>query len=151
MKNNIFIGASIVLIIIAAAWFLFSGNIDLFIPKEEVKIFQEKTVEEEQIIEKAVLVISSGEEPVKIAEIDFKKGVTAFDLLEEGAEKLGLSLKVKSYDIGVFVEAIGNKENGQEGKYWLYYLNGEMTQLAADKQLLSPGDKVEFRFEVSPF
>ena len=45
----------------------------------------------------------------------------------------------------------GIEENGENGKYWLYYVNGEMPMVSADKKELRPGDKVEFKFEKSPF
>jgi len=75
----------------------------------------------------------------------------AFDLLKEGAEKLDLSLKTKTYDMGILMEAIGSKENGEDGKYWMYYVNEEMPLVAVDKKEIKPGDKIEFKFEKSPF
>ena len=53
--------------------------------------------------------------------------------------------------MGILIEAIGEKENGKDGKYWLYYVNGEMPQVAADKQILKANEVVEFKFEKSPF
>ena len=145
-KINIFIGIGIGLIIIAVVWGILSGKIGWFVPDREVKISQEKTEK------KVMLIIDSGEELLsKAIETEFKEGMTAFNLLSDETEKLNLTLKFKTYDMGVFIEAIGDKENGEDGKYWLYYVNGEMPQLAADKQLLNPGDKVEFKFEKSPF
>jgi hypothetical protein len=147
-KINIFIGIGIGLIIIAVVWGILSGKIDRFVPHGEVKISQEK------VDKKVVLIIDDGEELLSKAieiETEFKERMTAFNLLSDETEKLNLTLKFKTYDMGVFIEAIGDKENGKDGKYWLYYVNGEMPQLAVDKQLLNPGDKVEFKFEKSPF
>jgi len=145
-KINILIGISIGLIIIVAALAILSGKIGQFSHEEEVIISQEKPEN------KVMLVINGGEELLsKALETEFKEGMTAFNLLSDEAEKLNLTLRFKTYDMGVFIEAIGDKENGEDGKYWLYYVNGEMPQLAADKQLLIPGDKVEFKFEKSPF
>jgi len=145
-KINIFIGIGIGLIIITAVCVISSGKIGRFVPDREVKISQEK------IEKKVMLIIDSGEELLsKAIETEFKEGMTAFNLLSDETEKLNLTLKFKTYNMGVFIEAIGNKENGEDGKYWLYYVNGEMPQLAANKQLLSSGDKVEFKFEKSPF
>ncbi len=106
----------------------------------------------EKLFQENSLIIDNGSGNVQTLEIRIKKGSSAFDLLKKGAGKLELDLKTKTYeDIGVFIEAIGDKENGQDGKYWLYYINGEMPSVAADKQLLKAGDKVEFRFEESAF
>ena len=147
-KINIFIGIGIGLIIITAIWGILSGKINRFVPHGEVKISQEKAEK------KIMLIIDSDEGLLSKAieiETEFKEGMTAFNLLSDEAEKLNLTLKFKTYDMGVFIEAIGDKENGEDGEYWLYYVNGEMPQLAADKQLLNPGDKIEFKFEKSPF
>lgn len=143
-KTTILIGL-IVILVIVAGWALFSF-IDLqLIPQEKG---QELT---EEVKEEVFLVINYGEEPVPILKADFREGMTAFDLLKNGTEKLNIPLKTKAYDIGIFIEAIGDKENGSEGKYWLYYVNGEMPSVAADKKELKPGDKIEFKFEKSPF
>ena len=102
-------------------------------------------------IKEVVLAINDGSGNIDTLAIEFKEGASAFDLLKEGAEKLALALKAKNYDIGIFIEAIGDKENGQDGKYWLYYVNGEMPMAAADKNPLKIGDRVEFKFEKSSF
>ncbi len=105
-----------------------------------------------QIVQENSLVIDNGDGNVQTIEIRIKKGASAFDLLEKGTKKLDLELKTKIYeDVGIFIEAIGDRENGQDKKYWLYYVNGGMPSNAADKQPLKEGDKVEFKFEASPF
>ncbi len=100
------------------------------------------------LAEKAALVVNDGSQVSQIFELEVGEQTTAFELLQ----KSGLEISYKEYeDMGVFVEAIGDKVNGDDGKYWLYYVNGEMPQVAVDKQAVNPGDKVEFRFEESPF
>ena len=77
---------------------------------------------------------------------------TAFDLLLQASQQLNLDVESKSYDdLGIFIEAIGEQKNGQDNKYWLYYINGEMPMIASDKYLVQPGDLIEFKFEESPF
>ncbi len=55
------------------------------------------------------------------------------------------------YDFGVFIESIKGIKNGDEGKYWQYYVNGTLGDVAADKKILKNGDIVEWRFEKVPF
>jgi hypothetical protein len=98
-----------------------------------------------------ILVIDSGETDSKILTSEFNEGMTAFDLLKKEAEKLSLTIETKNYDVGIFIQAIGDKKNGQDEKYWLYYVNGQMSNLSADKMIIKAGDKVEFKFEKSPF
>ena len=145
-KTNkfIFIGIGIGIIIISA-WIVFSGKINQPIFQEEIEIPQE------EIKQEVILIIDNGEGSPKTFEAEFKEGMTAFDLLKEGTLSLSLTLKTKTYDVGIFIEAIGDKENGQDEKYWMYYINEEMPMIAADKHEIKAGDKVEFKFEKSSF
>jgi len=143
-KTNIFIGV-VVIILVIGGWFIFLNKINQTLSLEKVEISQQEVKEE------VSLTIDNGEGAPWEFRADFKEGMTAFDLLKEKADESGLTLKTKTYDIGIMVETIGDKENGQDGKYWLYYVNGELPMVAVDKQELKPGDKVEFKFEKSPF
>jgi len=106
---------------------------------------------QEGIEETVSLIIDYGEGQPLLSEAEFREGMTAFDLLVGETSKAVLGLETKTYDMGVFVEKIGGKKNGEEGKYWLYYLNEEMPMVSSDKQILKVGDKVEFKFEASSF
>ena len=99
----------------------------------------------------AFLTINDGTAEPKTFEVKLEEGMTAFGLLQKKAQELNIYIKTKNYDLGVFVEAIGDKENGTGGQYWLYYVNGVMPQMGADKQIIKTGDNVEFKFEKSPF
>lgn len=144
MKKNIYIIIGAGIIIIICGWLAFSNHLWQTNPSGK----NNGVLETEKLI---TLVIDDGiKEPVTF-KTDFVEGMNAFDLLKEGAEKSALSLKTKNYDMGVFIEAISGTENGQDGKYWLYYVNGKMPMIAADKQELRAADTVEFKFEKSQF
>jgi hypothetical protein len=104
----------------------------------------------ENIQQKIFLTIDDGE-TLENFETNFEEGMTVFDLLKKKSEEINMGLETQDYDSGIFIQTIGNKKNGDDKMYWLYYVNGEMAQVAADKQILNPGDKVEFKFEKSPF
>ena len=73
---------------------------------------------------------------------------TVFDVLKDISEENGIELKYNNnYKYGVFVESIGGVENGKEGKYWQYYVDSILGDVAADKKILKEGDSVEWRFE----
>jgi hypothetical protein len=148
-KKTIILIGIVVLVIIAVVFVVFHNKLGEFSYKNNIKSSQETS--QQNVEKKVTLIIDDGEKNPTIIETNFKEGINAFDLLKNETEKLNISLKTKNYDIGIFIEAIGDKENGQNGKYWLYYVNGEMPQIAADKKELKPGDKVEFKFEKSPF
>ncbi|MFA5107812.1 MAG: DUF4430 domain-containing protein [Patescibacteria group bacterium] len=79
-------------------------------------------------------------------------GATALDLLNYAAQKNNLELKTKDYgDMGTLVEGIGSVANGTDDKYWAYYVNGTLGQVAADQYQVKVGDAIEFRFEKSNF
>ena len=145
-KIYILTGIIVGIIIIVSGWLMFSDRFEQPIFRKEIKTPQENIKKEE-----VVLIIDSDEGDLKTFKITFNEGMTAFDVLEGKTGELRLDLKTNSFDIGIMVEAIGDKENGQDGKYWLYYINGEMPMVAADKQEIEPGDKIEFKFEKSPF
>lgn len=84
---------------------------------------------------------------VEVFEFEANQTTTAFALLEQS----GLDFTFKEYDMGVFIESINGLKNGADNKYWLYYVNGEMPMVAADKQPVVAGDKIEFKFEKSSF
>jgi hypothetical protein len=136
------------IIIIAAAACLIKYNGSPFHSK--AKISPENVQENNE--QKLFLTIDGGNGSPQSFEENFEPGLTVFQLLKNKTDVSGIVLESKSSDdYGVFIEKIGDKKNGDEGKYWIYYVNGEMAQVAADKQGLKAGDRVEFKFEKSPF
>jgi hypothetical protein len=80
-----------------------------------------------------------------------EKGTVFSELLSYG-KRNNVEVKYNNdYSFGVFIESIGGIENGDEGKYWQYYVNGILGDVAADKKILKKEDKVEWRFEKVPF
>jgi len=146
MKKTVYIIIGLVIIVVSG-WFVLSGG--LLQPEAEQNF--ESFIEQTPQI-KAELTISYGDGTAQTFQADFSEGATAFDILKNKARELGITLKTKDYgDMGIMVEAIGEKENGQGGKYWMYYVNGQWGDVASDKKILNSGDKVEFKFEKSPF
>ncbi len=61
-----------------------------------------------------------------------------------------LLLKTKEYSgLGILIEGIGELQNGTDGKYWQYTVNGVMPQIGADKLILSTGDQIVWSFKAS--
>jgi len=81
-----------------------------------------------------------------------KNSSTVFDALTEYGKANNIEIK-SSIDnrYGVFVESIGGIKNGDEGKYWQYYINNTLGDVAADKKAIGKNDVVEWRFENVPF
>ena len=81
-----------------------------------------------------------------------KDSSTVFDALVEYGKTNSIEIR-SSIDsrYGVFVESIGGIKNGDEGKYWQYYINNTLGDVAADKKAINKNDVVEWRFENVPF
>lgn len=70
---------------------------------------------------------------------------TAFDALEKIAKENNLVVLKKDYKFGVMVNKVGEKTGG--GDYnWMFYVNGKASNLAGDRHVVSPGDKIEWKF-----
>jgi hypothetical protein len=70
---------------------------------------------------------------------------TAFDALSAVSTRYNIPVEKKQYDFGVFIEKIGNNANTKE-KAWIYLVNGQSGDVAADKKITTDGDKVEWRY-----
>lgn len=75
--------------------------------------------------------------------------VTVADFLFEYAKNNNFNIEKEfweGYD-SFFIVEINNIENGEEGKYWQYYINGEFADVGCSKYYLNDNDIVEWRFE----
>jgi len=68
-------------------------------------------------------------------------------------EKKPFAFTSKEYaGLGHFVESInGIKNNPQENKYWIYYINGQSAPVGISQYVLKKGDVIEWKFENSKF
>lgn len=77
---------------------------------------------------------------------------TVFSALKSYSEKnkIELAYNYNFPKLGVLVDSIAGIKSGTDGKYWQYYINGNLGDAAADKKEVKAGDKVEWRFEKVP-
>lgn len=122
---------------------VFGINTQLEIGKlTSVASFQVRT--KTPIEEKALLIIDDGKASPQRFEMKVDEQTTVFDFLKQ----TGIALDYTEYDIGIFIEAIGGVQNNKKEKQnWMYYINGESAKQGVGKQVVKPGDKIEFRFE----
>jgi hypothetical protein len=71
-----------------------------------------------------------------------QNGKTALELL-----KLNADVVTKDSAYGPYVDSINGKAGGIEGKYWAFYVNGQMAQVGANDYATKDGDKIEWKFE----
>ena len=80
-------------------------------------------------------------------------GDTVFTLLERASSRNSFSLEYTYYEEfdAMLIDSINNVENGEDGKYWQYYVNEDIPMIGADKYIVSNGDYIEWRFEIVPY
>lgn len=134
MKKYLF---PILILIIASGLFLYRKYNSINIPTPEQNTGYEQKIN---------LIVDFGNKEIKSFDLVVGSEDTAFSVLKTTAEKENINLEIKQYDFGVFIEKIGDFKSTAK-KSWIYYVNGESGQIAADQQKLKNGDKVEWKYE----
>lgn len=90
-----------------------------------------------------------------IVDVDFGNGITwsekvaaknVYEALVMVGEKKGVEISAKQYKYGMMVEKIGEVGNSKDS-YWMYSVNSKPGQIAVDRYIISPGDKVEWVYK----
>lgn len=97
-------------------------------------------------------IVDKGNGIINSFKISPSKNSTVFSLLEELSQRESFKIEFTIYQgMGVLVKSIDGVENGTDNKYWQYWVNGELPMVAADKKEVKSGDKIEWKFESTPF
>ena len=118
--------------------------------------FREKPIQAplESIIgigEVTYIINKGAEGEINQYQVEIKEDSTVFTLLKELRERKDFNITFKEYDIGVFIESIDGYKNGTDNKYWQYWVNNMLSEVAADKKKVKNNDKIEWKFEISQF
>lgn len=104
----------------------------------------EQAVEEEQVSESEQeetisITISENnqEEIIAEEEVPVEEGEILYEVMEENFD-------IEATEEGFITSIEGVSQNEEEGKYWMYYVNGEMAEVGAQDYKLEPGDEVTF-------
>ncbi|NIM47623.1 MAG: DUF4430 domain-containing protein [Candidatus Aenigmarchaeota archaeon] len=81
----------------------------------------------------------------KLIQYEGREGKSVFELL-----KAGNQVVASESSLGVFVSEINGIKN-TENEFWLFYVNDKLAEVSADTYITKDGDKIEWRFEESPF
>jgi hypothetical protein len=73
---------------------------------------------------------------------DGVEGKTALELLKTKA-----TVVTKQSSFGEYVDSINGVTGGTNGKYWAFYINGQMSQVGAGAYQTKTGDKITWKFE----
>lgn len=103
-------------------------------------------------VARAVVNIYRGSGTTLSAQVTVAENGTVLDALQAAADAYGLKLDINtSSSLGAYVNGIDQLVGGQDDQYWLYYVNDQAGTAAVDKQVIVPGDKIDFKFEKSTF
>jgi len=117
----------------------------LTVPKSTTPTPQNTAIISQTEVKNAHLVIEYDNDNFASYNTDVDEKTTAFSLLEKVSQKENIPLQTKKYDFGVFVESINGKVSTGE-MAWIYFVNGESGQIAADLQKVNPGDTVKWKY-----
>jgi len=133
-RNNLLL-ALLIGIVLLAFFYLARPNIST--PGEPVPSQNE--------VSNATISLDFGDENQISKALPLDDNSTAFSLLNDLAQSESLDLETRQYDFGIFVKAITGYESSAE-KAWIYYVNGESGQVAADQKKINSNDLVEWKY-----
>lgn len=70
-------------------------------------------------------------------------GITSLEQLKSEAK----DVVVTTSEYGELVDSIEGHKGGTDGKYWSFYVNGEMAQVGAGTYVQKEGDVIEWKFQ----
>lgn len=108
------------------------------------------TRQPEQEQQQASYIITNGQD-IQNYEIVLATSTTVFSALQDLSQQEKFTVTYKVYpEMGVLVQGINGVVNGTDDKYWQYWVDGILGEVAANKKLLKAGDKVEWKFDIVP-
>lgn len=126
---------------ISAGWLAWNKT---FIKEKKGEVKEERIEKKET--GQVKLVLDFGEEKVSTHSVNLDDSATVFEILSQICQENNLNLVSEDSDFGVFVSQIGEKTNTKD-LFWLFFVNGKMGQVAADKFKLKEGDLVEWKYQ----
>lgn len=147
-SNKVIIGLVIAILVVVGAVGLFGG---FFKNSSDNDTNVESSIsgvkESQSVVQPVKIVIDYGDLQKTETSLEVKDGMTAFSILEEATKKDGIEVASTKYDFGVMVNSVGAYKGGDDGKYWMYYVNSKVPDVGADQYKVKAGDVVEWKFE----
>jgi len=143
-KNQSFIIATLISIVLfgLGSWFIYENY------HPEILKTQSSGIDQNKIS----YIINKGDGDVKQYLIEVSDNSTVFSLLKELSEKENFEIETTDYpEMGIFIKSIDELSGGTDDKWWQYWINNSLGELAADKKKVNNGDTVEWKFEIISF
>ncbi len=104
-------------------------------------------VQSEQSISQASLGIDFGDGRVETFDVEVDGTGSLFQVLKNTLPEKEIEFFYESYSgLGELVTQIGDKKNGEGGKYWQFWVNGDYSQVGASSYIPKVGDIIKWKF-----
>lgn len=96
--------------------------------------------------------IESGTNQVETAVSDESRDIVRFTASANGSaleqlQAVNDSVVVVESELGSYVDSINGLSGGSDGKYWSFYVDGEMAQVGAGQYQPKGGEVIEWKFQ----
>lgn len=148
MKNQtrvLVIVAALVVLIVGAAQFMLGKQGTKLSDLQVNNIFkpEETAVSPTQSVKTESVVVNFGSGKMIKREVVAQ---SAYQALLIAARENNINVEAKEYKYGFLVTKIGETANSAD-RAWMYSVNGKPGQIAADRYVIYPGDKVEWVYK----
>ncbi|MDP3725526.1 MAG: DUF4430 domain-containing protein, partial [Nanoarchaeota archaeon] len=76
-----------------------------------------------------------------------REDASLLKVMEGLAEEESIEMKTKNFaGLGVMIEELQGRKNGERGNYWQYWINDEYAKVGADAYVPRGGDIIEWKF-----
>ena len=141
-KNNTLLILFIILgLSILSQFFFFKGNkVNLSGNNIKDEVQRDNSLQRES--NKIILDFGDGRKITQDA-----KAQTAFEALQILSSAKGYKIISKQYKYGLIVEEVNKVKNSAQ-KSWLYFVNGKLGNIAADRYILTSNDVIEWKYSI---
>ncbi|MFA6253568.1 MAG: DUF4430 domain-containing protein [Patescibacteria group bacterium] len=115
---------------------------------------QQQQARQEQVNQKINITFVFADDKQKTIDYQLPENNTKnlFTITQEVASSQAWDLQYQDYgEMGYLVTKIDTLENGQDNKYWQYFVDDQMPQVSADKYIPKNGEEIKWTFAESTF
>jgi len=148
MRRVFLLGLTVFAAVFLFSWelsFRAADRIEKYTKTEEKKALGIKSHVYEENIPYITLIIDAGGMIKSSYILDIQENTSPFSLLEKVKDMGEVTIETEIYDFGVLVTSINGFENDNQFS-WIYFVNGNMGQVASDRHILKQGDTVEWKY-----
>lgn len=144
-QTKLFLTTVVVVLIVGVAQYILRNQTNLEstdFQKKNLSITNEAIISPTETFQRQVINLDFGNGQKFSGQVNTQN---AYQALARIAKDNNMTVEIKQYKYGIMVEKVGNIANNQNSA-WMYAVNGKPGQIAADRYVINPGDKVDWKF-----